>query len=118
MSSPANETIIASERFLCVTPSGKETLVTVEIGRPALVDDTTATCFVGLRGFYNMSDGEKGIHGEGTLQALCLAIGFAHTLLHDLETRGCALYFPGDDDRTPCNLANLFGRSLLDVDSE
>lgn len=97
--------VIASERFLCADPSGKEVELTVEIGEPYRIDEQEAACPVAIRGWHRLPD----VHGNGTLQALSLAISLAHKLLSDCEDKGYAILEP--ETREPAALDATFGRS-------
>lgn len=79
----ANE-IIAQTKLLCISSSGKQTALLIEIGKPRSVPGCAA-CTVRIQGPYEeMTD----IHGVDTFQALALASSFVRLTLESLVRQG------------------------------
>jgi hypothetical protein len=81
---------VASERILWIRSDGTETVISVNVSEPYQVDAVTWACPVSLDGF---EEGRRKIFGASSLQALCLAIGYAHKMLSYLVERGEKLVY-------------------------
>jgi hypothetical protein len=76
----------ASVEFVWVAADGSELPIEARVGRPYLVGRTEWACPCAIEG---LDGAYPDIHGEGSVQALCLALGLIHRrLLHILEGGG------------------------------
>jgi hypothetical protein len=101
---------IASAGFIWVRGDGSELPIEARVGRPYLVAGTEWACPCAIEGF----DGAyPDIRGEGSLQALSLAVGLILQRLGHLLESGGRLLDP-DDRHTvdQANLAVMFGKSV------
>lgn len=89
---------------LAQTP--EEFPVTVSIGTPYPRGNGSWACSVELKGLH---DRLADIVGDDSLQALCLAVQFAGTLLAAFIRRGGQLRNPGDDLEDSFSLEAYFG---------
>ena len=90
----ASENIVQTS-IDCVAPTGERFTASVEIGRPYCLPDGHWACSVRIRGLYdNLAD----IHGEDSLQALCLAASLVRLLLRALMEDGGRLLHPNTND--------------------
>lgn len=100
---------IASIELIWLRADGCEVTITARVGTPYQFDGNQYRCPVEVVGF----DGRyPDIAGEGSLQALCLAIRLLSTRLEYLLKEGGRLVYP-DDRSTDWNrdsLNNVFGR--------
>lgn len=96
---------IAAVNLVCIHPSGRKGNLTIEVGLPYQVCTEDAACRVAIIGLY---DHLADMHGVDILQALCLALRLARTLLQDFEARGGQLYYSENEtERVSADL--LFG---------
>jgi hypothetical protein len=90
--------IIASEKLFGQHPGEERFPITIEIGRPYKWGGTSPTewaCPVKIRPFDNLSIDS---HGEGSFQALCLALYRVQLqLVHFKEEGGILLYEDGQE---------------------
>lgn len=99
---------IAQQAWLCVHPNGSESTVTAKIGTPYPVDGTMWKCAAALEGL----DGQyPDIAGEGSMQALGLALRLIRTRLGHAIGSGATLYFSADRSapQTMEDLGGIFG---------
>jgi hypothetical protein len=80
-----NTQYIASLDLLAVDTSGARTPVELRIGAPERVETGEWRCTVRLDGLH---DELIPMHGEDSVQALCLALGLAAALLRDFVSGG------------------------------
>jgi hypothetical protein len=93
---------VATAAFVMVRPDGTRVPVTAIIGRPYMVERGEGRCPASLSG---IDPQYPDICGEGTLQALCLALRLVHTRLeHQLE-KGNLLFAEGEQE--PLDKVNL-----------
>lgn len=86
--------IIASLDVEARTKDGATIPVTVEIGTPYHRETGEWACPVRLKGLHdNLADAS----GEGSLQALCMALSLALDLLQDVRDKGGAVTSQGSD---------------------
>jgi hypothetical protein len=92
---------IATQSILWLRADGTEMMIEAKIGAPYLVDDQTWACPASLEGV----DGRyPDVVGEGSLQALALAIRLiARRLGHMLEDNAQLVY---PSDRSPWDLSS------------
>ena len=69
---------IAESRFVGIDPRNQEVEILVSIGKPFLNSDGVWSCPAKLTGIDGCPDK---FYGGDSLQALCLAMGFLHTML-------------------------------------
>ena len=99
---------IAETTFVGVWPDGKQAPITIQIGHP-FQEEGCYCCPVALMGLV----GElKGVCGEKSFDALCLAMGLVRRLLLDFQEKGGKLFFedsesPYSDDEQ-IDLATMF----------
>ena len=107
---------IATESILWLHSDGTEVRIEAKVGLPYLVDEGMETwacpaCLEGVDGRY------PDIMGQGSLQALSLAIRLVAKRLGDLLEDNAQLYYPGyGDDRIPWDWSShgaLFGTIKL-----
>lgn len=99
---------IAQQTWLCVHPDGSESIVTAKVGTPYLADRTMWKCPAALDGI----DGQYAdIAGEGSMQALGLALRLIRTRLSHAIEGGATLYFSADRSapQTMADLGGIFG---------
>lgn len=103
--------VVAEEQFLFVGADGSEKTVTARLGAPyhdterESASGTVWACPCEVRGFeLRYPD----IRGEGSWQALCLAITFVRARLDDFCEKGGRILDPRD--RHEVSLSVLFGR--------
>ena len=82
---------IASVGLVAVRPDGSRAPLALRISAPAAHPDGVWACRMDLGGLH---DGLLPMHGEDALQALCLALGLAASLLRDFQARGGRLEYP------------------------
>jgi len=79
---------IASLELMEVRPDGERRPIRAQLGAPHYDERGSWACPVLLTSI----DGTvKEIHGEDSMQALCLGLSFIHTMLHSLLTQGSRL---------------------------
>ncbi|HEX2724889.1 MAG TPA: hypothetical protein VHN20_03605 [Beijerinckiaceae bacterium] len=76
---------IAALDLVAVHPGGVRVPVSLRVGAPKRVSRGEWSCAVRLDGLH---DGLTTTRGEDSVQALCLALGLAATLLRDFVSRG------------------------------
>ena len=86
--------IVATSTLDCVNSLGEHQQVIVEIGRPYRAPEGEWACPVAMRGFYNSL---PDVHGEDSLQALCLAVSLVRMLLAGFVEGGGRIFFPNSD---------------------
>ena len=96
---------MVTTRIDCFRPDGERHEVVVEIGRPYQAPEGEWACPVKIRGLY---DGLLDIHGEDSLQALCLAASLVRSLLSSFVEGGGKIMFPNTD--YPYDLNATFGQ--------
>jgi hypothetical protein len=99
---------IASDELIWLKADGSEVIVTARVGTPYPTTGTEYRCAVELEGF----DGRyPDIAGEGSLQALCLAMRLLARRLQDLLQAGGRLVHRDDRsvDWDSDSLKNMFG---------
>ncbi len=85
---------VITTELLCLDANGDRREVVVEIDRPYETPERDWACPVAIRGMYdNLAD----IHGEDSLQALCLAASLVRTLLAGFVSDGGKIFFPDSD---------------------
>jgi hypothetical protein len=84
---------IATLHLIQVNPGGKRTLVRVEIGEPRYDERGSWVCPVLIT---SIDEEVREIHGEDSLQALCLAVRFVGSMLGSVIERGCRLLYEGE----------------------
>ncbi|HWQ93670.1 MAG TPA: hypothetical protein VN673_18555 [Clostridia bacterium] len=108
---------IATLELMEIRPDGERRPIRAEVGAPRYDQRGSWACPVLLTGI----DGAiKEIHGEDSMQALCLALGFIHTRLYSLLQQGSRLINPLDVPDSPSDpdfslqayFANLGNRAL------
>ena len=90
-----NRPFIASLDLLALHANGARTPVTFRIGPPEQVPGGGWQCPVRLDGLH---DGLIAMHGEDSMQALCLSLGLAAALLRNFVARGGRLLDVGESD--------------------
>lgn len=98
---------IAEVKLFCIHPSGRKGTITIKVGLPYQVCTEDVACRVAIIGLY---DHLADMRGVDTLQALCLALRLARTLLQDFEARGGQLYY-SEDEQERVSAGLLFGDS-------
>jgi hypothetical protein len=96
---------VITTRLDCFSPDGERHEVVVEIGRPYQAPEGEWACPVEIRGLY---DGVRDIHGEDSLQALCLAASLVRSLLSSFVEGGGKIMSPNTD--YPYDLNATFGQ--------
>jgi hypothetical protein len=100
---------IASATFIWVRANGTKSPIEALVARPYLVSGTEWACPCAIEGF----DGAyPDIRGEGSLQALCLALGLIRKRLGHLLEDGQQLVDPDGDPVDQDRLAGVFGVRL------
>lgn len=90
---------IASLDLVAVHRDGIRVPVSLRVGAPARVSPGEWSCAIRLDGLH---DGLTTMRGEDSVQALCLALGLAATLLRDFVGRGGRLvYAQANEDGGP-----------------
>jgi hypothetical protein len=84
---------VGTEEILWIKKDGGEVLITAKVGRPYQVDGDTWSCPAELKG---VDKKYPDIHGSGSMQALCLAIGLIKMRLGHLLEDGETLHFRND----------------------
>src|SRR5438477_13167194 len=84
---------ISSIQLIQVSPNGERTPIQVEVSCPAPDGQGAWVCSVALEGLHSKP---TNIYGEDSLQVLCLALRFVHSMLHDVLDRGGKLIDPVD----------------------
>ena len=87
--------IVASLPLIARSPGREDFAVTVEIGTPYQVGGTEWACPVSLWPLYDTLSDQ---HGEGSFQAMFLAISLALVLLKDFQDKGGTLLYPGEEN--------------------
>ncbi len=85
---------IATLDLVELTSSGKRSFVRVEVGRPRLNDQGSWACPVLIS---TIDEKVRDIQGEDSMQALCLALSFAHDMLQSVLNRGSRLLYPQEE---------------------
>jgi hypothetical protein len=85
---------IATLETIQLNSSGERKPVRVEIGKPQYDVWGSWACPVLIT---TIDEKVREIHGEDSMQALCLGIQFAHEMLQSALERGHRLLEPGDD---------------------
>src|SRR3954471_16665063 len=95
--------IIASEKFIGESTDGERFEITIEIGRPYKWGGSSPTewaCPVRAEPFFSL---RTGIHGEGSLQALCLALRHVRSILEDFIEKGGTISLDGSAETVSLN---------------
>ena len=90
--------VIAQTDIHCVPPSGDAFTSTFRVGRPLRDVRGMWSCSLSMDGFFHE---DRPLHGDDSLQALCLALAFAHSQLEGFVSRGGRLFVPGTRDEFP-----------------
>ena len=85
---------IASQKLVQIKPDGARTPVLVSIGRPQPDNKGAWACPMFVEG---LDSQERIIHGESSMQALCLAIGMSRFYLKEALRMGNRLVDSGED---------------------
>ena len=94
---------IAKRELLLIKPDGKESVVTLRIGRPYKVDDLQWSCPVEMEGFHKKLADQS---GNDSFQSLMLAQKLIRDLLkYHIEDGGQVLSV---EDRSRINITDLF----------
>jgi hypothetical protein len=88
--------IVATTTLDCVDPHGEHNQVIIEIGRPYRAPAGEWACPVAMRGLYNRL---PDVHGEDSLQALCLAASLVRMLLSGFVEKGGEIFFLNSDSK-------------------
>ena len=84
---------IASLQMVRLSPSGERVPVRVDIGKPLYDERGSWACPIVLTSI----DGKiREIHGEDSMQALCLGVRFIHSMLQSELNRGQRLLQTGE----------------------
>jgi hypothetical protein len=89
---------IASEKLFGQRAGEDRIAITIEIGRPYKWGGTSPTewaCAVKIDPFFSK---RHGVHGEGSLQALCLALHLVHMELENFQEQGGIISFDGGSE--------------------
>ena len=87
--------VAASTILVCVNSQNERREVVVEIGLPYETPQGSWACPVAMRGMYpSLAD----IHGEDSLQSLCLAASLVRTLLSSVVKNGGKIFFHDSDN--------------------
>jgi hypothetical protein len=92
-----NDTVAETE-FECVSPSGESFTSILRVGRPRIDAHGRWACALSMDGFFRE---DRPLFGEDSLQALCLALAFAHSQLKGFVARGGQLFCPKTRDEFP-----------------
>jgi hypothetical protein len=103
-------TWIAEELVIFMDPGGASRRGRIAIGLPELVNGYEGRCAVSLEGLEPGGSPDRVSTGEGTLQALVLALRLAGMRLHDFQVRGGRVLDPQDGSDLP--LTTIFGPLL------
>ena len=85
---------VVTTKLDCFSPEGDHREVVVEIGRPYQAAEGEWACPVKIRGLY---DHLCDIHGQDSLQALCLAVSLVRSLLTGYVEGGGRVMFPNTE---------------------
>ena len=85
---------IASLELIHLGADGKRRQLRVRIGRPRYDERRSWACPILITG---LDEEIREIHGEDSMQALCLAVQRVHTVLRFVLERGNRLLIAGDD---------------------
>ena len=89
---------IAALELMEVRPDGRRRPIRAQVGAPHYDERGSWACPVLLT---SIDETVKEIHGEDSMQALCLALGFIHTMLHSLLRQGSRLVDSSGDPDSP-----------------
>ena len=90
--------VVTTTQVLCVHPSGVRSQVTIQVGRPYLLEDGDAACPVALLGLH---DRLHDVHGVDSLQALALALALVRKLLGGFVSNGGQVLLPDGSGEYP-----------------
>ena len=94
---------IAERELVLIKPGGKESIVTIRIGRPYKVDDSQWSCPVEMEGFHKKLRDQS---GNDSFQSLMLAQKLIRDLLkYHIEDGGQVLSV---ENRSPIDIKDLF----------
>jgi hypothetical protein len=96
---------IATLELVELTPGGERRAIRVEVGRPRIDPGGSWVCPVLITA---IDAKVRDIHGADSMQALCLALGFAHRILQSVLDRGSRLV-DGSEEEGDFPLAAYFG---------
>lgn len=88
--------VIASATLFAQRPGEERFVLQIRIGTPYQIGPDEWACPVAVAPLYEFGD----IHGDGSLQALCLALRFAFELLRRFKQNG-GLLFSSDGEEFP-----------------
>ena len=94
------EDTIAQTDIHCVPPAGAAFTSTLRVARPLPNVRGMWSCSLSMVGFF---DEARPLHGDDSLQALCLALAHAHGQLEAFVSGGGRLFIPGSTDEFPLN---------------
>jgi hypothetical protein len=86
--------LVATLQLVELAPDGERKAIEVQIGRPHWDERGSWACPVLVT---SISDKVREIHGEDSMQALCLAVQFVRSMLHSVITRGSRLVHTDED---------------------
>src|SRR5687768_12643579 len=89
-----NDTVAETE-IECLSPSGESFTSVFRVGRPRIDERGMWACSLSMDGFFRE---DRPIFGADSLQALCLALAFAHSQLKGFVARGGQLFDPKTRD--------------------
>lgn len=84
--------VIAKRELVSVSQDGGKTKISIEIEAP-FESQGHFTCQINFIGLF---DRRHQIHGDDSMQALCLAIRFANSLLENVVQEGGKFLYPDD----------------------
>ena len=99
---------IAEKAVIWAFPDGEQRPGRIAVGMPTMIGEHTGRCTIALDGF----EPERPIVGEGTLQALLLALRLGGYRLHDFTSRGGRVLTPAGDE---VGLDAIFGPLLMEA---
>ena len=102
-------TWIAEEHVIWVLPSGERRAGRIAVGLPEMVADGEgeAKCTIALDGLEPV----RAVSGQGTMQALLLALRLGGMRLYDFISHGMSVRCPNDDSEI--DLSESFGAFLV-----
>jgi hypothetical protein len=98
--------VIASMHFVLKSADGRVCDVNLKLGAPYHVGETTWACPCELEG---LEPRYPDMHGEGSLQALCLALALVQNRLRDSIEDGWRFFDESGEERSFDSLRVLFG---------
>jgi hypothetical protein len=90
-----SEAVVAAIDLRAIWTDGETTRVGMTIWQPIREPEGGWSCKLELPGLH---EDLEPIHGEDSLQALCLALGLARTLLNSVVATGVRLEYPNGEE--------------------